>query len=77
MLLLDSNIIIYSVQPKYKELREWVIKQDFAASEISLLEVLGYHQLTAAKAIEYQMKLVTRNVADFDWIDSLEVLNPL
>lgn len=120
MVLLDSNIFIYLVQPEYEELRAWTANQDLAASEISLLEVLGYHRLTgeaeknlralfsttkilpishkivdkaielrkqrkmslgdaliAATAVEHQMKLVTRNVSDFDWIDSLEVLNPV
>lgn len=120
MLLLDSNIFIYSVLPEYKELREWIIKQELAASEISLVEVLGYHRLTsedeqdlrdmfslvkilpvsrsvvdiaielrqqrkmsvgdaliAATAVEYKMTLVTRNTSDFDWIEALDVLNPL
>ncbi len=46
MLLLDSNIFIYAVQPAYSKLRTWIVSQDIAASEISLVEVLGYHQLT-------------------------------
>lgn len=120
MLLLDSNIFIYTIQPKYKDLREWVVGQNLAASEISLVEVLGYHHLTAedsldlkelfsvtkilpvtrvivdkaielrqqrkmslgdaliaATAINHQVILVTRNTADFDWIEGLEVLNPI
>lgn len=120
MLLLDSNVFIYSVLPEYKALREWMVKQELAASEISLLEVLGYHRLTAedeqdlsdmfslakilpvsraivdmaielrqqrkmsvgdaliaATAIEYKMTLVTRNTSDFDWIEALDVLNPV
>ena len=46
MLLLESNIFIYSIQPEHKTLRDWMQKQDFAASEISLVEVLGYHRLS-------------------------------
>jgi len=120
MLLLDSNIFIYAILPEHKELREWMAKQDIAASEISLVEVLGYSQLSsedvqdlqdlfnasqivpvsrtvtskaielrqqrrmslgdaliAATAIEHNMALVTRNIADFNWIESLEVYNPV
>ncbi len=46
MFLLDSNIFIYGIQPAYQPLQRWVHGQVIAASEISLVEVLGYHQLT-------------------------------
>lgn len=46
MLLLESNIFIYSILPEHKLLREWMLRQEFAASEISLVEVLGYRRLT-------------------------------
>jgi predicted nucleic acid-binding protein len=45
MMLLDSNIFIYAVQPKFVGLREWCMKQELSASNITRLEVLGYHQL--------------------------------
>jgi len=120
MLLLESNIFIYSILLEHKAVREWMLKQDFAVSEISLVEVLGYHRLTdndareletlfnmakvlpmsrdivdkaialrrqrkmgladsflAATALDYKIPLVTRNTGDFDWIDGLEVLNPI
>lgn len=43
MVLLDSNIIIYAAQPAYSELRKWLEKQAFAVSQLSRLEVMGYH----------------------------------
>ena len=46
MLLLDSNIFIYAIQPTYSELRKWLMSQNIAASEVSVVEVLGYHQIT-------------------------------
>lgn len=46
MILLDSNIIIYAAQPSYSELRNWLRQQSFAVSELSRLEVLGYHRLS-------------------------------
>ncbi|PKL40385.1 MAG: PIN domain nuclease [Candidatus Riflebacteria bacterium HGW-Riflebacteria-1] len=44
-MLLDSNIFIYAVLPQNDKLRNWLSKQDIAASDITRLEVLGYHQL--------------------------------
>lgn len=45
-MLLDSNIIIYSVQPEYPHLRELIAEHAPAVSALSYLEVLGYHLLT-------------------------------
>lgn len=45
-MLLDSNIFIYATQPAYKPLRAWCMKQSVCASNITRLEVLGYHQLS-------------------------------
>ncbi|OAI15928.1 hypothetical protein A1507_12650 [Methylomonas koyamae] len=46
-MLLDSNILIYAVLPQYASLRQWFAQQaNLGVSEISRLEVLGYHRLT-------------------------------
>lgn len=46
-MLLDSNILIYAVQPQYASLRQWLAQQaNLGVSEISRLEVLGYHRLS-------------------------------
>lgn len=45
-MLLDSNIIIYSVQPENSPLRQFIAEREPAVSALSYLEVLGYHQLT-------------------------------
>lgn len=119
-MLLDSNIVIYCVLPEYADLRQWIFAQKISASDITRLEVLGYHQLTepdrrdlmrlfelttiypvstlivdraialrqnrkmslgdaviAATALEYQRVIVTRNRKDFEWIEGLEVVDPL
>jgi len=54
MLLLESNIFIYAILPEHKDLRQWMIKKTFAASEISLVEVLGYHRLSTDDARELE-----------------------
>lgn len=43
--LLDSNIIIYSYSNEYEYLRELIINESCILSEISRVEVLGYHGL--------------------------------
>jgi len=43
MILLDSNIIIYAAQPAYHKLRNWLTAKVLAVSELSRLEVMGYH----------------------------------
>ena len=54
MLLLESNIFIYSILPEHKPLRNWMMKQEFAASEISLVEVLGFHRITTEDSLELE-----------------------
>lgn len=46
MLLLDSNIIIYSAQNQYDGLRDRLRDRSLAISIISKIEVLGFHNIT-------------------------------
>lgn len=48
--LLDSNIIIYSGSKGYEYLRALVINESCAISEVSRVEVLGYHGLKKDEA---------------------------
>ena len=45
-MLLDSNLIIYAVQPAHQQLRNFIAATGPAVSGISYVEVLGYHKLT-------------------------------
>jgi len=45
MRLLDSNIVIYATQPENEWLRKWLETEPYVISEISRVEVLGYHRL--------------------------------
>ena len=46
-MILDSNIIIYSAIPENENLRDFISVNSPFASEVSRVEVLGYHKLTA------------------------------
>lgn len=46
-MLLDSNIIIYSTQPNYDQVRRFIADNVPSVSAVSYVEVLGYHKLTA------------------------------
>jgi predicted nucleic acid-binding protein len=46
MMLLDSNIIIYSALPHNELLRNFIRVNSPFVSEISRIEVLGFHRLT-------------------------------
>ncbi|MCW5912134.1 MAG: hypothetical protein KIT62_13760 [Cyclobacteriaceae bacterium] len=43
--LVDSNIIIYSYSSDYEYLRKLILDESCTVSEISRVEVLGYHTL--------------------------------
>jgi hypothetical protein len=43
MILLDSNIIIYSYQPSFPYLKTLVIDPSNGVSATSRLEILGFH----------------------------------
>ena len=47
MTLIDSNIITYSYLPQYEYLRALIANDLVFVSEISRVEVLGYHKLTS------------------------------
>lgn len=49
MILLDSNIIIYSFYPENSSLIDFIFNNDCSVSEISLVETLGYYKITEAE----------------------------
>ncbi|WKN40744.1 type II toxin-antitoxin system VapC family toxin [Tunicatimonas pelagia] len=46
MVLVDSNIIIYGIHPDYQSVRDYLAQQEIAVSDITFIEVLGFHALT-------------------------------
>jgi len=71
MKLLDSNILIYAPQPNFAHLLPLLIDPDCFVSEITRLEVLGFHQLTSIERVYYERVFlqkttlpVTREIID-------------
>jgi predicted nucleic acid-binding protein len=120
MILLDTNVVIYSYQAEFSHLLDYIENNESVVSRITYIEALGYHKLSenelfylekffdeieilpitdeisikamqlrqlhkmslgdaiiAATALIYRLTLATRNTDDFDWIDSLELVNPV
>jgi toxin FitB len=120
MILLDTNVVIYSYQKKFSHLLDYIENNESVVSRITYIEALGYHKLSeselfylekffdeikilpitddiaikamqlrqlhkmslgdaiiAATALIHRLTLATRNTDDFDWIDSLELVNPV
>jgi predicted nucleic acid-binding protein len=120
MILLDTNVVIYSYQTEFSHLLDYIENNESVVSRITYIEALGYHKLSenelfylkkffdeieilpitddiaikamqlrqlhkmslgdaiiAATALIYRLTLATRNTDDFDWIDSLKLVNPV
>ena len=45
MAILDSNLLIYAILPEHQHLRTLLFAEPHGISEITRLEVLGYHKL--------------------------------
>lgn len=69
MILLDSNIVIYAAEPEYKKLRKWLQSQFLFISDLTKLEVLGYHRITDDQFIWF--------TGFFDSIQSFPISNDI
>ena len=58
-MILDSNIVIYANSTTGAQLRDWTSRERRALSEITRLEVLGYHKLD-----DEQKQVLTLFIAD-------------
>ncbi|MEM7530674.1 MAG: type II toxin-antitoxin system VapC family toxin [Chloroflexota bacterium] len=53
-MVVDSNIVIYAGKPGYPTIRKFIDENPCMVSATSLVEVLGYHQLTSADKTTYE-----------------------
>ncbi len=53
-MILDSNLIIYAARPEYPGLRRLIAARSPAVSAVSVVDVLGYHKLSAADRAHFE-----------------------
>lgn len=54
-MILDSNILIYAIQPNYEYLIDWILKELPSVSVVSQIEVLGYHKLSPQQKVQFEV----------------------
>ncbi|MBC3787224.1 type II toxin-antitoxin system VapC family toxin [Spirosoma utsteinense] len=62
-MIVDSNVIIYSIQQGYEKLQEYLLERStqVCASTITKIEVVGFHKLNDSEKEEFEafFRLVT------------------
>ncbi len=53
-MLLDSNIVIYLMEPGYPEVRSWLATVDPSVSIVTRIEVLGFARLTPERRADLE-----------------------
>lgn len=54
-MIVDSNILIYAIQPNYEYLIDWILKELPSVSVISQIEVLDYHKLSPQQKVQFEV----------------------
>lgn len=55
MVLLDSNVVIYSVEPARQPLRDWLrANQPLHIASVTRIEVLGFNRITPADITAFE-----------------------
>lgn len=52
--LLDSNVIIYAAKPQFASLRSFLARKKLGFSQISYIEVLGFHKISDDDKAEFE-----------------------
>lgn len=60
-MILDSNILIYSIKPEFEYVREYIANDNFSVSAVTYLEVMGYHNLTYLERTLFKRLIDTYN----------------
>jgi predicted nucleic acid-binding protein len=60
--ILDSNICIYAPQPAYAHLLPLLVDHECVVSDITRLEVLGFHKLTIAERAYYEKVFLHKTI---------------
>ena len=55
MLLLDSNVVIYAIEPARQALRDWLrANQPLHIATVTRIEVLGFSRITPAEVVSFE-----------------------
>ena len=65
-MILDSNIVIYSILPAHQALRDLITVNAPAFSAITLVEVLGFHGIAAPDRTQFQKLFDSLPMLDMD-----------
>ncbi len=72
-MILDSNIVIYAFEPKYREssLEDFLLQGEFSVSNVTRLEVMGYWRNSDAEFRRFELFFDATHVLDvsFEIID--------
>ena len=52
--MIDSNLVIYAARPEFPGLRRLIAARAPAVSAVSVVEVLGYHKLSATERMHFE-----------------------
>lgn len=61
-MIFDSNLIIYAARPEYPGLRRLIAARSPAVSAVSVVEVLGFHRLSAVDRGHFEAFFATAEV---------------
>ncbi len=64
MKLLDTNILINSLNPKYEFLKKLIFDKNNAISVITQIEVLGYHKISEQEKLYFEFIFDQLHVLD-------------
>lgn len=66
MKLIDSNILIHAAKPEHSALKEMLKGDDVLISNISRLEVLGYHKITEEQKVFFNAIFTLVKIIEVD-----------
>lgn len=61
-MLLDSNIVIYAVNPEYEKVKEFLRGNSFSVSALTKIEVMGFWRLSAEEYHQFNIFFQALNV---------------
>ena len=64
MVLLDTNIVIYSVDPHYEQVRRYLATRRYGVSVVTTIEALGYSGITPEQEADLREVMVSGRILE-------------